>query len=218
VANERPLTKLDLHEPGEECLRRSIRIRKFIFVGRVTESKGILDVIKAIERIRNEHEQDIRLVVAGGGTIEEEGLLRKTIHECGVTDYVSWLGNVTELEKLRECYISADAFVFPTYYPEGFPRVLYEAMMFSLPIITTDLPATHGFLSSERNCLICKPKDLRDLTTCMLRFIRAPQFAAKLGDAGYKDVCALFNSLEFSSHAEAISAYVKRLMPLTAVP
>lgn len=216
VMNQRPMTKLEIHEPGEERRRRADRIRDVIFVGRITESKGVLDVVKAVAILRKKYERDIRMVIAGGGTTEEEGMLRKTIRECDIADYVSWLGNVTEVEKLRECFLSADAFVFPTYYREGFPRVLYEAMMFSLPIITTDLPGTHGILLNEKNCLICKPKDLQDLIACMLRIIDAPQFAVKLGEAGYDYVCDLFQGLEYPSHAKAVSAYVKRYTRSTA--
>jgi glycosyltransferase involved in cell wall biosynthesis len=216
VLNQRPMTKFEIEEPGEECLRRSNRIRDFIFVGRITESKGVLDAVKAVTMIRKEHGHDIRMAIAGGGTIEEEEMLRETIHECNAAGYVSWLGNVTKLEVLRECYLSADALVLPTYYPEGFPRVLYEAMMFSLPIITTDLPGTHGILLNEKNCLICKPRDLQNLAGCMLRFVDAPQFAAELGEAGYDYVSELFQSFEHSSHAEAVSSAVNRLISLTA--
>ena len=49
-------------------------------------------------------------------------------------------------------------FIFPSL-SEGLPRVLYEAMIHSIPIITTDVGGVKYLLRSGQDALLIRPKN-----------------------------------------------------------
>jgi glycosyltransferase involved in cell wall biosynthesis len=61
-------------------------------------------------------------------------------------------------------YKESDLFILPSFYPEGFPRVIYEAMLNSLPIITTPVGSIPSLLNHDDNCIFVEPRDSADLS------------------------------------------------------
>jgi len=170
----------------------------------LTESKGILDLIMAVAIGCREFSLDIALLIAGGGTPDEEEQAKRIAQECEVSERISFLGHVADVEVMRQYYHLADAFIFPSYYREGFPRVLYEAMMCALPIVTTEMPGTEGFLVDSKNCLICKPRDPHDIVQCITRLSRNPKLALAIGTQACNDVLEVFNGFKHPSHADQL--------------
>lgn len=204
VHNEVPLTKLRVATLGEEIARRTVCIKRILFVGHLSESKGVLDLIRALSLVRNDLKLDIVIDFVGGALAEENAIVRKLAIECGIERYISLFGHLTDHEELKRRYAIADAFAFPSFYREGFPRVLYEAMMHGLPIITTEMPGIAGFLRNGQNCLYCKAKNPRDIARCIEQFVRDPAFAVKLGLAGYEEVAELFKGFKHQGHADQV--------------
>lgn len=59
---------------------------------------------------------------------------------------------------------SSDIFVFPSHH-EGFPRVVYEAMTFGLPMVLTNINAYYNTFKNYDDCSmvnIQSPKELAD--------------------------------------------------------
>ena len=56
--------------------------------------------------------------------------------DLGLEDHVDLLGYV-EGGDLDRVYREADAFVLPSYFAEGFPLSVMEAMSYGLPVVTT---------------------------------------------------------------------------------
>jgi starch synthase len=97
----------------------------FLFVGNITIEKGIGVLLTAWRQLKA---PDAELWLVGGGAGEA---LRMAEGVAGVRV----LGKLGP-EALREVYLKASAFVFPTYF-DGFGLVLLEAMASGLPIIAT---------------------------------------------------------------------------------
>jgi len=53
----------------------------------------------------------------------------------------------------------ADVFAFPTEYREGVPRVLLEAALARLPIVTTDMPGCSDVVRDGSSGLLVPPRD-----------------------------------------------------------
>ncbi|MDR4459372.1 MAG: glycosyltransferase family 4 protein [Nitrospirales bacterium] len=209
-----PFSNLANMSISEELVKKLPLIRKFLFVGRLSESKGGIDTIKAVAIARREFHLPVELIVAGGGTAEEEARAKKVADEWNVREYVSFLGHVGDIKDIKNCYQMADAFVFPTYFKEGFPRVLYEAMLFALPIVTTEMPGTEGFLVDTKNCLVCKPRDPQNIAQCIARFSRDPEFAIQLGTRAHKNVQDMFRAFRHPSHADQLISLTKQTLLL----
>jgi glycosyltransferase involved in cell wall biosynthesis len=94
-----------------------------LFVGRLVAKKGIEAALAATAA----SEGSFRLVVAGPGPLQPEGL-----------PGVDVLGPIPS-ERVAELYRAADAFLMPSR-GEGFPVAVQEAMTSGLPVVMTDDP------------------------------------------------------------------------------
>ena len=64
--------------------------------------------------------------------------------------------------------------MLPSYYREGTPRSLLEALSVGRPIITTDMPGCIDTVVNNKNGFIINPKDSSDLANKMRKFINLP--------------------------------------------
>ncbi|WP_297983181.1 glycosyltransferase family 4 protein [uncultured Chryseobacterium sp.] len=98
-----------------------------LFVGNSSLRKGLQDIVKIAERIKN---NKIKFRIAGD-------LENKTVEQLGIakTSNIKLLGKL-EKDKLYREYENANAFILPSYL-EGSAMVILEALNFSLPILTT---------------------------------------------------------------------------------
>jgi glycosyltransferase involved in cell wall biosynthesis len=124
-----------------------------LFVGRLIPEKGILDLVRAVACVNGTTQ--CRLLIAGDGP--SASAVSQRAGELGIADNVELLGYVSG-EDLARRYREADAFVLPTYYAEGFPTVLLEAMSVGLPIVTTALRGAADRLKEDVNALFVPPR------------------------------------------------------------
>jgi glycosyltransferase involved in cell wall biosynthesis len=122
-------------------------------MGRLMPEKGILDLVQAVARVNAT--TACRLLVAGDGP--SASAVSQAVDELGVAANVELLGYVSGPD-LARCYREADAFVLPTYWAEGFPTVLLEAMSMGLPIVTTRLRGAADRLEEGVNALFVPPR------------------------------------------------------------
>lgn len=105
--------------------KKSIWEKYFLYAGRVTEKKGIFDLLKAFyiytKRTTNEIFQ---LKIAGEISTETREKIESYCKEYNISDKIDILGNVDDIGSLM---YSAAATIVPSYF-EGFGRVLPEAM------------------------------------------------------------------------------------------
>ncbi len=107
---------------------------QLLYVGRLTEGKGVDVLIKAFSQIASVI-PEATLLLVGGGTKETE--LKALAAEEGVAQQVSFTGVVPN-EQLPKLYNESAVFVLPSFN-EGFPRTVIEAMACGTPIVVTDL-------------------------------------------------------------------------------
>ena len=76
----------------------------------------------------------------------------------------------------------ATAFVLPTYYREGLPRTLLEAMAVGRAIVTTDAPGCRETVEPGRNGFLVPKRDPVALADAILCIARDPDLAARMGE------------------------------------
>ena len=104
------------NNPGH-ATRKDAQPFRLLFVGRLMREKGVLDCVRALAILAKG--RTVTLDIAGTGPAEAE--LHALRSEVGLEGRVRLHGYV-EAEDLGQLYESADAFVFPTYWKEGFPQ------------------------------------------------------------------------------------------------
>ena len=116
--------------------RLDLQPRSFILsVGRLTPEKGFEYLVEAVNKLDEvEH-----LVIAGAS--DHDNSYFKQLKQLDWNDKVIFTG-YTQGEDLRQLYSHARLYVLSSVN-EGFPLVLLEAMSYQLPLVVTDIPATH---------------------------------------------------------------------------
>jgi glycosyltransferase involved in cell wall biosynthesis len=132
----------------------------FLFAGRLIKEKGILDFISAAT-ILKKNGSTSNFVVCGNcedKNIEEKIIIAK---KCRIIEYFGLV------DDMKEIIDSVDCVVLPTYYNEGLPRILIEAIAMGRIIITCKQSWTEDILYNNSNGYIAKIKDPDDLAMAM---------------------------------------------------
>ena len=139
----------------------------FLAVGRLSEQKDFLTLIKAFELLRRR--RLARLTILGEGESRSE--LETAIASLGISEDVSMPGFVNN----PYAYMSrASGFVLSSRW-EGLPTVLIEAMACGCPVIATDCPSgPKEILESGVYGPLVPIGDEKALSAAMLQVLEAP--------------------------------------------
>lgn len=121
---------------------------KFLFVGRMVNEKGVFTILKSIPLL-DFKEKCLFLFVGDGPHLPA---LKELTSDLSLSEHVRFFGYIKDAE-CDHFYANADALVFPTFYTEGFPMVLFKSVAAGLPIITTQIRAAKDHLQSPENVL-----------------------------------------------------------------
>lgn len=112
---------------------RRMHGQNILFLSRFVHEKGLFELIDAFSRISKKF-PDARMVMAGEGPSRDE--LEQAIKQSGLADVVELPGYIRGEDK-AVLLTNADIFVLPTYYGEGCPVSMLEAMAAGLAIVST---------------------------------------------------------------------------------
>lgn len=174
-----------------------------LFVGRLISAKGVFDAVDATGRLCRT--TPCRLTVAGSG---DAGAVAEAAGRAGCADAVEIAGYLEHAD-LMAAYRRADVFVLPTYFGEGFPTVLAEAMAFGLPIVTTAIRGAADLLEDGVNALFVPPRDPPALAAALERLLAEPELRKSMGEANRAKVA------DFAPH-KVVPHYAALLRDLVA--
>jgi glycosyltransferase involved in cell wall biosynthesis len=150
-----------------------------ITVTRITRQKGIPVLLEAAALVHRRRPLVRFLLV---GPRESEGPLAVTKDEIDRhAPYVLWLGERPDVPSLLG---GARLFVLPTEYREGIPRVLLEAALASLPIVTTTMPGCTDVVQNGWNGVLVPPGRPELLAARILELLDDPARAQAMGARG----------------------------------
>lgn len=195
--------------------RRDKRFTCLLF-SRLSRTKGIFEFAKAAE-ILSERNHHFRFLLAGRTDSDDLAVSQETIrawHEKGILEFV---GNS---DRIPELIAQSDIVVYPSYYMEGIPRALLEALAMGKPIITTDHvgcretvnPGVNGILVAKRNPLELANaiEELAKMPTSALedmgrqsRALAVRRFDERLVVKSYVD--ALHDAIPIRRHTEGVT-------------
>jgi glycosyltransferase involved in cell wall biosynthesis len=164
----------------------------FILISRLIKEKGIYEYIEAAREIKRSN-PDTEFILVGDRDLNPGSVdLSELIHwvEEGL---IEWPGHVDDV---RPWLRRAGVFVLPTYYREGIPKSILEAMAMGKPVITTNVPGCREAVSDGENGFLIKPKDVESLIKVMKHFIRKPEIIKKMGSKSRQLAVEKFNVTE----------------------
>ena len=149
---------------------------KFVFIGRISKFKGILEIVEA-SQILKQTNPSLNFQVDFYGPIEENIEFPENL-PIAYKGYLDIMNNqVQSYEKLSEYY----CMLFPTYWQgEGFPGVIIDAYVAGLPVIATDWNMNKEVVEDSETGLIIRIKDAHALASAMLKMMENPELVATM--------------------------------------
>lgn len=163
---------------SETVSTRRVRV---LYLANLQPSKGIEDVIRAVDILTERGVTGFSLDVVGAW---RDDATRDTCLNLVETHAlpVSFHGPAYDADKFR-FFAAADVFVFPPREPEGHPWVIVEALASGLPIISTDQGAITESVVDGVNGFIVAPKRPDQIADRVARLIEHPTLRSQLADA-----------------------------------
>jgi glycosyltransferase involved in cell wall biosynthesis len=162
----------------------------FLFVGSVIYLKGVDILVKAFFHLSNNKKSFLLLV---GSYNVNDSYYKDLINfiQKNNLNNIRFEGYKSSIDLIKY-YQAADIFVLPSR-KDVFPRVLIEAAISRLPIITTDVHSASNFLVVDgKNGYVIPPNDVESLTKAMYQIIN--NNFLRMGEESYKIVNEAINS------------------------
>lgn len=170
-----------------------------IFVARVEKAKGLYEFIEAAFKIL-EKNHNIGFLILGDGS--EYGNAKNMIEKSGYQNNIKLLGLVDQQE-VGTYLRKSDVLVFPSYR-EGFAKTWLEAVYTETPIITTALPAVHGFLTHKETAVFIDKENVDDIVNSILLLFNDKELRTKIKRNLKKLKKELLEGNEFLSLKDAV--------------
>ncbi len=167
--------------PGPTVPRRLAKeneVRRLLFVGNLSERKGVTDLLKALGRPGFE-DLPLELVFAGDGDIA--GYQAKA-NALGLEKNVRFTGWVGQAE-VAELMAQADLLVLPSY-DEGLPLVILEALGNGVAVVCTPVGEIPSVLQHGVTACLVEPGDVNGLAASLQRLLRQPELINTLEKNG----------------------------------
>jgi glycosyltransferase involved in cell wall biosynthesis len=153
--------------------------------------------LEAAHRIRQSFPGAV-FVLAGEGPLE--GPLRERARQLGLAAHVVFTGRCDDVASLLAvsdvCVLSSET--------EGFSNAVLEYMAAGRPVVATDVGGTREAVVDGETGYLVPPGDPSALARPILRLLRAPELARRMGESGRRRVRSTFTAERQCEEAEAL--------------
>jgi glycosyltransferase involved in cell wall biosynthesis len=175
-----------IHGPGIDLKHFSPRTKGphsekfvFLFVARFLAEKGIREFAEAA---RNLNQKGIKAEFRVLGSIDPGNPNTISQPELDAWIQEGILQNLGFLDDVRPAIAEADVLVLPSYYREGVPRSILEAMSMEKPIITTDSVGCRDTVRSGKNGFLIPARNTQALVEALEKIMSCtPETRAEMG-------------------------------------
>lgn len=175
-----------------ELKRSDSGITRFLFLGLITEQKGIFDLISVIATNKEALKGKMVLYVGGNGKVKQ---LVDFIEQNGISDIVQYKGWISGKDKTEILNLS-DVYILPSY-TEGLPMSILEAMSYKMVIISTPVGGIPEVVKNGVNGYLIEPGDKISLSNIILDVIAEKNKYKEMKDESYKIALSYFpNNIE----------------------
>ncbi|WP_277979271.1 glycosyltransferase family 4 protein [Sphingomonas phyllosphaerae] len=149
----------------------------FLMIARLLRAKGVDDYVAAARAVRALY-PGTRFRLLGPTDPGPDGVTASEIARWAEEGVIDYLG---ETRDVRPFFAEASVFVLPSWYREGLPRTILEAMASGRAVITTDRPGCRDPIDQGANGFVVPARDPAALAAAMERFCADPALAARMG-------------------------------------
>ncbi|MEO9890994.1 glycosyltransferase family 4 protein [Aurantibacter sp.] len=150
---------------------------KFVIVGRLLKEKGFQYFMNAAKQLKSAYPKAEFHIIGGVPGNNSSAISKSELNDLNTQGIIIYHG-VTH--NVPELISQMDVFVLPTYYREGVPRSILEALSTGLPVITTNTPGCKETVIENVNGFLIPPKDEENLVKALKKFLDNPKVINKM--------------------------------------
>lgn len=184
VADDSYIEKFDINQ-------RLIKKDKFsiLFLSRIEKEKGVYIAIDAFAKLKSFVPTE--LIIAGDGAELENAKRYVADHEITNVKFVGFVRN----EAKHELLCQSDILFFPTYYGEGLPTTVLEAMLYGLPVVSRINAAIPDVVEHGINGFLSQSIKADDFVPFLEQLIKDKE---------------LYNVMATANHEKALNNFTKK--------
>ncbi|HMN31472.1 MAG TPA: glycosyltransferase family 4 protein [Caldilineaceae bacterium] len=178
-------------------------------IGQLIPLKGYDLLIRAFQSVAASFAAHL-LIVGGPVTpigsasqvdLEYPNHLKRLVADCGLTNQVTFTGFRKDIPQILS---AADLYVHAATSPEGFGRVLVEAMAAHKPVIAPGWGGSLDIIDPGVSGLFFRPGDEKDLARQLHFALSHPALMSVMGQRGFEDAQRRFGSDQHIAHIQQI--------------
>jgi len=165
-----------------------------LFVGRLTEKKGVIYLLKAMPKLIDSYPGIMLLIVGDGVQFDE---LNEYVFANSLENNIIFLGSIKH-DQLPAYYSAADIFIGPSIVAadgdsEGLGLVFVEAASSETLVISTDFPAIQDVIQHKKTGYTIEQKSEQAISDAILYALSHTEESAKLASQGRQHVVEKFD-------------------------
>lgn len=141
--------------------REKVNQNRFYVASHLRESKGVQDLLQALNLLEIGIKSQIKIDIYGEGPIENK--LKKISDDFNLNNIVSFKGSSSKLNELACNY----SFLIQPTYMECFSLSILESLATNVPVITTTVGGNLEVVTNNENGFIFAPKDVSHLSNIL---------------------------------------------------
>lgn len=165
-----PATPADWNLPQDKPI--------IFFAARLIPEKGILDLLAAMPQVLSQ--TPCHLLLAGIGPLEAK--VQQLISQPPLAGNATWVGYL-DFSHLEKAYSLSTIFALPTYYDEGFPAVIQDALGHGLPIVTCKTRGLIDHLEDGVHASLVPTQDPASLARSLVELLQNSELRQRMSAA-----------------------------------
>lgn len=159
-----------------------------MLASRLLWDKGVGEFVEAARQLAD---SGARFVLVGAAEDDNPAAISRAEVERWVREgVVEWWGHQADM---AATLAQASIVCLPSFYPEGLPKALLEAMACGRPCITTDAPGCRDAVRHGDNGLLVPVRDAEALAAAIRRLLERPEERAHMGARGRERAVSEFS-------------------------
>ncbi len=151
----------------------------FTCTTRILKEKGVIELIEAFNELFHFNNHLVLFLIGNPDESNPSHIPLIFLKNLIQNPNIRILGHRDDIFEILN---STDVFIYPSYYREGIPRSLLEALSMSLPIITTDTPGCNLTVCENLNGYLIKKVNKNEIIIAVKKILNDKNKLHLFGD------------------------------------
>lgn len=192
-------SRLDLAGASPQVVRASLGLAAgqpvVLYPARFVPEKDHASFLRAFEMVRNSVPQAVALLAGDGPLRAQVEAQAAPLIGCGGLLSLGFREDLPDLMRAADICVSASL-------TEGLPLTVVEALLLARPVVATDAGGTREVVLDGKTGVLVRCADAEALADGIVRLLRHPAEAARMGQAGREHARPMFDAREMVRQTE----------------